>query len=102
MASECELPTWESMLGSLAESPLEHFLDGGMIPKPIAHTWLVLSISCSDVSFLFGTSVLVDFFHRVLHARICQSHELQYRVGRHRPNSPLQESFPQLIAVDQC
>ncbi len=84
------------------ESPLEHYLDGGMIPKSIAHTWLALSLSCSDVSFLFGTSVLVDLFHLVLNGRLCQSHELQYCVERHRANMPLQELFPQRIAVNQC
>ena len=83
------------------ESPLEHYSDSGMIPKSITHTWS-LSLSCSDISFLFGTSVLVDLFCLVLHARLCHSHELQYCVERHRPNMPLQESFPQRIAVNQC
>ena len=48
----------------------------GMIPMSIAHTWPVSSLSCSDVSFLFGTSVLMVLFCPVLHARLCQSHEL--------------------------
>ena len=87
---------------ALGESIGTPYLDSRVIPKSIAHTWS-LSLSCSDVSFLSGTSVLMDLFCLVLHARLCQSHVLQYCVeSRHRPTMPLQESFPQRIAVDQC
>jgi hypothetical protein len=68
------------------ESPLEHYLDGGMSPNSITHTWLVSSLLCSNVSFWFGTSVFVDSFCLVLHTRLCHYHELHFCVERHRPN----------------
>ncbi len=82
-------PPWESLL--------EHYLDGGMIPKSIAHTWLVLSPSCSYVSFWF-----VDSFCLALHTRLCHSHELHFMLRDTDQTPPLHESFQQCIAVDQC
>ncbi len=83
------------------ESPLEHYLDSGMIPKSIAHTWLVLSLSCSNVSFWFGTSVFVDSFCLALHTRFYNSHELHFVLRDRDQTPPLHESFQQRIAVNQ-
>ncbi len=63
------------------ESPLEHYLGCGMSPKSIAHTWLVLSLLCSNVSFWFATSVFVDSF-----ALFCTQGFEYFCVERHRPN----------------
>ncbi len=73
-----------------------------MIPKSIAHTWSVLSPSCSNFSFWFGTSVFVDSFCLALHTRLCHSHELHFVLRNTDQTPPLHESFQQRIAVNQC
>ncbi len=84
------------------ESPSEHYLDGGLSPKSITHTWLVLSLLCSNVSSWFGTSVFVDSFCLALHTRLCHSHELHFALRDTDETLPLHESFQQRIAVNQC
>ena len=80
------------------ESPLEHYLDGGMIPKSIAHTWSVLSLSCSDV-----LSCLVPLCSWISFVLFCTqdfAHPTSYifRVERHRPNN----SSPWIISEAYC
>ncbi len=52
------------------------------------------------VWYRYSTPVLVDLLHLVLHARLCQSHELQYRVLRDTDQTiPLHESFQQRLLL---
>jgi hypothetical protein len=73
-----------------------------MIPMSITHTWLVLSLSCSDGSFLFGTSVLVDS-SVLFYTQIFAIPTNYIFVLRETDQTlPLHESIQQHIAVDQC
>ena len=92
------LASASSIRSSPWESPLEQ-MDGGMIPKSIAHTSLVLSLSCSDVlSCLVPLCLWISF---LFCTQVCPSHELHFFVLRDTDQTiPLHESFQTHIAVE--
>ncbi len=92
------LASASSLRRSPWENPLEHYLDGGMIPKSTAHTWSVLSLSCSDV-----LSCLVPLCSWIYFVLLCMQgfdNPMNYifRVERHRPNN----SSPWIIPEAYC
>ncbi len=63
----------------------------GWWDEPITHTWFLLSFPCSNVSFWFGTFMLMDSFYLVLQARLCHSHELHFVLRDTDQTIPLHE-----------
>ncbi len=81
-----------------SESSLEHYLDGGMIPKSIAHSWSVSSLSCSDV--LSCLVPLCSWIYFVLFCTQGFANPMSYVFcdERHRPNN----SSPWIISAAYC
>ena len=79
----------------LWESPLEHYLDGGMITKSITHTWLVMFLSCLVPLCLWIYFVLFctqGFAYPMSYIFVLRDTD---------QTMPLHESFQQCIAVNQ-